>query len=126
MALKNQKKASITKMMSLPKVRSFIVMLGILVALLIGIFTLHAETPISALSMITPEGTRIRHVEVDIENFQVTSAPTVLVYDKNFDLILSSHPGSISQHEKEHLSRLLNICELLMNNDETTIYWLDK
>ena len=98
-----------------------------LVALLVGLFTLHAAPLYPASALIVPEGVnRIPEINVDPETLQVTAAPVVLVYDKNFDLILSTNPSSISTYEKEHLDRLLNICDLLVIDDETTIYWLDK
>lgn len=112
--------------MSLPTVRSFIVVVGILVALLIGIFSLHAANRGSLFSVIGPEANTITQLQVDAENMLVRSVPVVIVYDKNFDLILSTNMSSISQYEKEHLDRLLNICELLLQNEETSIYWLDK
>lgn len=112
--------------MSLPTVRSLIVLVGILVALLIGIFSLHAANRGSLFSVIGPEANTITQLQVDAENMLVSSAPLVFVYDKNFDLILSTNMSSVSQYEKEHLDRLLNICELLLQNEETTIYWLDK
>ncbi len=112
--------------MSLPGFRSFIVFLGILVALLIGIFTLHAEASPFRIPVVGPVTNELDKVDVDVEAAEVTSAPIVLVYDKNFDLILSTNINAISSYERQHLDRLLNICELLMNNDETAIYWLDK
>ena len=112
--------------MSLPTVRSFIVFVGILVALLIGIFSLHAANLESLFPVIGPEANTISQLQVDAENMLVSSAPVIIVYDKNFDLVLSTNMSNISQYEKEHLDRLLNICELLLQNGETTIYWLDK
>lgn len=111
----------------MPGVRGIILVVGILVALLVGFYTLHAAPLYPSSILIVPEGVnRIPEINVDTENVQVTAAPILLVYDKNFDLILATNPASISPYEKKHLDRLLNICELLIVDEATTIYWLDK
>lgn len=126
MRSKTQLKGTIFKIVSLPTFKNIVILLGVVVAVLVGFFTLHAEPNAGGFSYINPQrtGTSIRMVEA--ETLEVESMPEVIVYDKNFELILLVDLGTISDYEKEHLNRLLTVCDLLFVNAATTIYQLDK
>ncbi len=136
MRSKTQTKGSLFSLISLPAVKNFIIILGVVVALLVGFFTLHAgvepgSEPGSGLSiepgrfaLLSSGGVAV--AAVDPENLEVSFQPEVLVYDKNFELILSANLSTISPYEREHVQRLLNVCDLLLVNENTSIYRLDK
>lgn len=126
MLSKTQLKGAIFKIVSLPAFKNIVILLGVVVAMLVGFFTLQASSGAGDLSFITLQhaGTPIRVVEA--ETLEVESMPQVIVYDKNFDLVLLVNPGSISAYEKEHLNRLLHVCDLLFTDATTTVYQLDK
>lgn len=123
-------KGALARTISLPLVKNVIIVLGVVVALLVGFFTLHAGVGTGfrtdGLSLIGPKSSTASIKTIDAETLDVEFQPEVLIYDRNFELILTANPSSISSYEKEHLDRLLRVCDLLLTNDNTAIYRLDK
>jgi len=136
MRSKTQTKGSFFSLISLPAVKNFIIILGVVVALLVGFFTLHAGVVLGAepgsepgiepgrFALLSSGGVNV--ADVDPENLEVILQPEVLIYGKNFELILSANLATISPYEREHVQRLLNVCDLLLVNENTSIYRLDK
>lgn len=132
MSSKTQSKGSFFSLISLPAIKNLIIILGVVVALLVGFFTLHAgvvprtEPGLVPGSFALLSSGGVEVAGVDPENLEVVLQPDVFVYDKNFDLILSANLSTISAYEQEHLQRLLKVCDLLLVNENTSIYRLDK
>ena len=126
MRSKTQLKGTIFKIVSLPTFKNIVILLGVAVAVLVGFFTLQATPEAGGLSFITPQRTETSIKMVEAETLEVENMPEVIVYDKNFELILLVNTGTISDYEKEHFNRLLKVCDLLFVNAATTIYQLDK
>lgn len=126
MQSKPQIKGMFFKVASLPAFKNIIILLGIVVAMAIGFFTLHAKNGPYSLSFIDSRnaGSNIRVVHA--ETLEVETMPEVIIYDRNFELVLSANLITISSYEKEHLDRLLKVCDLLFLNDNAAIYQLDK
>jgi len=126
MRSKAQIKGIIFKVMSPSAFKNVIIILGVVVALLVGFFTLHAEPGKHGLSLINPKTGTSNILVIDLETLEIETSPEVLIYDKNLDLVLSANLDVLSDHEKEHLNRLLKVCDLMLSSDNTTIYQLDK
>ncbi|MEQ8415179.1 MAG: hypothetical protein RIB71_11955 [Imperialibacter sp.] len=126
MRSKTQIKGAIFKVASLPAFKNIVIILGIAVALLVGFFTLHAQPNAMGEFAIDPKTVSSNVRVVGSDFLDVETTPEVIIYDRNLDLILSANLTSISDYEKEHLSRLLKVCDLMFSSDNTTIYQLDK
>ncbi len=122
MRSKIQLKSVIFRVASLPAFKNAIVIIGVLVALLVGFFTLHAQAPLAQQLLVVPAVVNSKdNGAVDTE-----STSEVMIYNQKLELILSADLSAISSNEQQHLDRLLKICDLMASIGSTVIYQLDK